>query len=178
VDVRTHRGIRLTPWWIPRVLGVRKGERTMPNGINVRWGWLKLMYAYTIVGAGGFGVGVLIAPKALGLALGWPAQDPVMRGIVASVYAAFGLVSVLGLRAPLKFAPVLLMQLFYKSIWLVGVVVPLLATRELPAHSLLFIAIFATYIVGDLIALPFSYLFASPPREPEDNAAAPSTPPR
>jgi hypothetical protein len=121
-------------------------------------------------------VGVLIAPKALGLAFGWPAQDPVMRGIVASVYAAFGLVSVLGLRAPLKFAPVLLLQLFYKSIWLVGVVVPLWATGELPAHALLFIGIFATYIVGDLIALPFSYLFAPPAREQRDNAAAPSGP--
>jgi hypothetical protein len=42
----------------------------MPDGINVRWGWLKFMYAYTIVGAGGFGVGLLVAPKAIGSALG------------------------------------------------------------------------------------------------------------
>jgi hypothetical protein len=29
----------------------QKGECTMSQDINVRWGWLKAMYIYTIVGA-------------------------------------------------------------------------------------------------------------------------------
>jgi hypothetical protein len=34
-----------------------KGEKTMSKDINVRWGWLKGMYLYTIFGAGGIWVG-------------------------------------------------------------------------------------------------------------------------
>ena len=124
----------------------------MTDGTNVRWGWLKFMYAYTILGAGGLGAGLLVAPKAIGAALGWPGQDPVMEGVMASVYACFGVMSILGLRAPLTFAPVLLLQLCYKSLWFLGVVVPLGVTGRLPAHALLFMGIFATYIIGDLIA--------------------------
>ena len=136
----------------------------MPNGIKVRWGWLKFMYAYTIAGAGGLALGLLVAPRAIASALGWPDQDPVMEGVVGSVYLGFALLSVLGLRAPLNFAPVLLLQLCYKSVWFLGVAVPLSVAGRLPSHALLFMGIFASYIIGDLIALPFPWLFG---RQPE-----------
>jgi hypothetical protein len=29
----------------------------MHSETNIRWGWLKAMYLYTIIGAGGFGMG-------------------------------------------------------------------------------------------------------------------------
>jgi hypothetical protein len=73
---------------------------------------------------------------------------------------AFGLLSILGLRSPLKFVPVLLIQLCYKSIWFIGVVLPLLVTGHFPSYAIPTVIIFATYIVGDLIAIPFSYAFA------------------
>ena len=127
--------------------------------LKVRWGWLKFMYIYTIVGAGASGLGVLLAPKAACAALGWPRQDPVVLGIVGSVYVAFAVVSAFALRSPLKFSPVLVVQLAYKTIWLVGVVLPLLATGRLPAHAILLLAVYLTYIVGGLIAIPFGYVF-------------------
>jgi hypothetical protein len=66
----------------------------------------------------------------------------------------------LGLRDPLKFAPVLLLQLCYKSVWFVGVVLPLLVRGRFPGYGLVTAAVFATYIAGDLVAIPFRYLIA------------------
>jgi hypothetical protein len=117
------------------------------------------MYLYTILGAGGFGLATIIAPDALRSLLGWPAGEPIALSIVSSVYAAFGIVSILGLRSPLRFAPVLLLQLGYKSVWFVGVAVPLLVCGRFPRHAVATAIIFATYVIGDLIAIPFPYLF-------------------
>ena len=128
---------------------------------NVRWGWLKFMYIYTIIGAGGFGLGILVIPDVMRSIFGWPNSDQIIAfGVTGSVYFSFALLSIFGLRAPLKFAPLLLLQLTYKAVWFVGVVLPLLITGKFPTYALLFTAIYVTYIIGDLIAIPFSYFFA------------------
>ena len=126
---------------------------------NVRWGWLKLMYIYTIVGAGGFGLGILIIPDTMPSIFGWPSQDSIVFGVTGSVYLSFGLLSILGLRSPLRFSPVLLLQLSYKVVWFIGVVLPLLVTGNFPLYAVVHVVIFASYIAGDLIAIPFSYVF-------------------
>jgi hypothetical protein len=118
------------------------------------------MYIYTIVGAGGFGLGMICFPGAMRSIFGWPNQDPLVFGVTGSVYLSFGILSIFGLRSPLKFLPVLLLQLSYKVIWFIGVVFPLLAAGKFPLYGLLHIIIFATYIMGDLIAIPFPYVFA------------------
>jgi hypothetical protein len=35
----------------------------MANDIKIRWKWLKFMYWYTIVGAGAFGLAMVVAPE-------------------------------------------------------------------------------------------------------------------
>jgi hypothetical protein len=86
--------------------------------------------------------------------------DPVTYGINGSVFLAFGLLAILGLRAPLKFVPVLLLQLIYKVLWFVGVFLPLLVAGRFPTSETLTVVIFALVIVGDVIAIPFPYVFA------------------
>ncbi len=132
----------------------------MSEDINVRWGGLKFMYIYTIVGAGGFGLGMIVVPEVIESMFGWPVEEPIALGIVGSVYMAFGILSIFGLRSPLKFVPILLLQLCYKSVWFIGVVLPLVVTGRFPNYAIFIAVIFATYIVGDLIAIPFSYVFA------------------
>ena len=129
------------------------------SGTTIRWGWLRFMYIYTIVGAGGFGLGMLLAPNLTKSLFAMPDRDPVVFGVAGSVYVSFGILSIIGLRAPLKCVPVLLMQLSYKSIWFVTVFLPLLLAGKLQVHGTLFAIVFATYIIGDLIAIPFSYIF-------------------
>jgi hypothetical protein len=127
---------------------------------KVRFGWLRLMYVWTIVGAGGFGLVALFAPGLMESAMGFPAEDPFMRGIVGSLYVAFGILSLLGLRSPLKFVPVLFLQLCYKCIWFPVVLLPRLLGGQFPLHAMILSLIFATSVVGDVIAIPFGRLFA------------------
>ena len=95
----------------------------MSNDFNIRWGWIKGMYIYTIVGAGAFGLGMIIIPGVMRSIFGWPNQDPLVFGVTASVYLAFAILSLFGLRSPLKFVPVLLLQLSYKVVWFIGVII-------------------------------------------------------
>jgi hypothetical protein len=127
---------------------------------NVRWGWLKGMYIYTIICAGGFGLGIIIMPDVMRSMFGWPGQDPIVLGVAGSVNLSFALLSILGLRSPLKFTPVLLLELSYKVIWFIGVILPILVQAKFPSYALLYVVIFATFIIGDAIAIPFSYVFA------------------
>jgi hypothetical protein len=126
---------------------------------KVRWRWLRGMYIYTTALAGVLGAAILLAPARVASVLGLPSQDPIVYGVVGSFYLAFGVLSLFGLRAPLRFVPVLLLQLVYKCAWLAGVAFPLLIRGQFPRYGLSFVAVFATYIIGDLIALPFSRAF-------------------
>ena len=132
----------------------------MSQDKNVRWGWLKGMYIYTIICAGGFGLGIIFMPDVIRSMFGWPVQDPIVFGITGSVYVSFALLSILGLRSPLKFSPVLLLQLSYKVIWFIGVIFPLAVTAKFPSYAIVYVVIFATFVIGDLIAIPFWYVFA------------------
>ena len=137
----------------------------MSKDFNIRWGWLKGMYIYTIVVAGLSGLGIIFITETIKSTFTLPFEEPVTFGILGSVYLAFGLLSILGLRSPLKFTPVLLLQLCYKSIWFIGVVLPLWVTAHFPSYAIPNVIIFATFIVGDLIAIPFSYVFTKEPKQ-------------
>jgi hypothetical protein len=126
---------------------------------GVRWGWLRAMYILTIVIAGGYGLGIIFVPDQMKL-LFHTSCDPIPYGIVGSVFLAFGMLAVLGLRAPLKFVPVLLMQLTYKLIWLVGVISPLLVTGNYSSKYTPTVVLFFLIVVGDLVAIPFRDIFA------------------
>lgn len=131
----------------------------MPGRYTIRWHWLRFMYVYTAVVAGAFGLGVILAPARVQSIFGMSAQDPVVFGLSGSFFLAFGLAAVAGLRAPLKYCPVLLMELVYKLIWLFGVVVPLALRGEFPKSAVLQVLIFVTFVAGDLVAIPFRYVF-------------------
>ncbi|ACN17041.1 hypothetical protein HRM2_39830 [Desulforapulum autotrophicum HRM2] len=123
-------------------------------------GKLRIMYGYTFLGAGGFGLGIIMNPDLIQSLLKMPDQDPVIFGITGAVYLAFGFLSIFGLISPIKFSPVLFLQLIYKSLWLAGVIAPMFLKGQFPFYAVLITIIFLTYIIGDLITLPFNYLFS------------------
>jgi hypothetical protein len=132
----------------------------MDKDLDVRWKWLKGMYILTIIHAGGSGLGIILMPSFIRSLFGWPNQDPIVFGICGSFWVACGLLSILGLRSPLKFVPLLLLQLTYKAVWFIGVILPLLIGGQFPAYAMGYVLFFIVYIVGDLIAIPFPYVFA------------------
>ena len=136
------------------------------RGYSIRWGWLKAMYIYTLVGAGGFGVITLFLPELARTLFRIPEGDPAVLGLYGSFSLAAALLSILALRSPLKFVPLLLIQLVYKPIWLIVFAVPLFLRGRFPMYVVIVSAVYATFIVGNLIAIPFSYLF--PRKAPND----------
>jgi hypothetical protein len=132
----------------------------MTKNSSIRWGWLKFMYIYTIVTAGGFGLGIVFIPDVVKSMCKFPEQDPIIFGAFGCMLLSSGILAILGLRSPLKFVPLLLFQLCYKPIWFMGVLIPFLLANDMQTYVVIFIVIFATYIIGDLIAIPFSYVFA------------------
>jgi hypothetical protein len=126
---------------------------------KIRFGWLKVMYLWTIIGAGGCGLGILAAPETMKAFMGWPGQDPLLFGVTGSLFVAFGIVSILGFLSPLKFVPVLVAQLSYKIIWYLVVLLPAFVAGHVPTYGWILAGIFATYIIGDFIAIPFPYVF-------------------
>ena len=83
-------------------------------------------------------------------------QDPLIFGVAASVWLAFGILSILGFREPMKYVPVLMFQFTYKVIWFVAVVLPwVLSGPTQIFYGILMIIIFATFVVADIIVIPW-----------------------
>ncbi len=142
----------------------------MSTSTKIRRNWLRGMFVYTVLTAGASGLAMLVAPAMVKSSFDWMAGESMMFGVVGTVWLAFGLVSILGIREPLKFAPVLGLQMLYKLVWIVAVAVPRLiggdSTYVLPT------VLFATFVVGDAIALPFPYLLgARTERQPAADSA-------
>jgi hypothetical protein len=126
---------------------------------KVRMGLLKGLYVFTIVVAGFFGLGMLAMPETAKAWFSMPTDNPMIYGVAGSVFLTFALVSILGFRSPLKFVPVLLMQLVYKTIWVVFVALPALVNNTFPNWAYMTLGIFLVFIIWDLIAIPFWTLF-------------------
>ena len=133
---------------------------TQTENVKFHPNWLRFMYAYTIVAAGIFGLTLLIQPSAASSLLGFPEEEPIIAGIAYSVFVAFAILSIAGLRSPLKFSPVLLLQLTYKIIWFIVIIIPDLAMGQFPSYATVTSIMYATFVLGDLIALPFRYLLS------------------
>jgi hypothetical protein len=149
----------LFPYFIIIGLDLQQ-EEIMESNPSIRWGWLKAMYLYTIFGGGGFGLAILFFPGRLQSVFRFPPQDPVVLGVFGSFLAASGVAAIPALRSPLKFVPLLLLQLIYKPLWLAFFAVPLFVKGQFPLYVVAMAVVFVTYIIGNLIAIPFSYLFS------------------
>jgi hypothetical protein len=134
----------------------------MEYSTSVRKGWLKAMYLWTLAGAGGFGLGMLAVPGKLQAILAFPPQDPVMFKVYGCVLLAAGLLAIPALGSPMKFVPLLLLQLVYKPIWIAVVAAPLFLKGRFPLYVVVITGVFLTYIIGDLIAIPFRDFCSKP----------------
>ena len=98
-------------------------------------------------------LGLNVWPEMINHAGAW---DPV-RGAAFSFWAALSVLSGLGLRYPLRMLPLLLLQLFYKSVWLVAVALPLSSA----GRSTSLTNTFLMGAVADLIVIPWPYVVSN-----------------
>lgn len=123
---------------------------------------LRFQYWLTAVVATLLGLAIMLFPRSTERLFMWKRQDDIVFGISGSVYFAFGLLSLLGLRNPKKWAPILLLQFTYKVAWFALVVGGLIRRGELDVRSSwALIAGYAVFVAGDLWAVPFGYLLSS-----------------
>jgi len=93
----------------------------------------------------------------------WPALishpgawDPV-KGVAFSFWAALSTLSLLGVRCPLKMVPLLILQLLYKSIWVLAVALPMWSTFR----SMELTRIMGLGALVDIAIIPWPYVLAN-----------------
>lgn len=84
------------------------------------------------------------------------AWDP-LQAVAVCFWAALSVLMGLGLRYPLKMVPLMLLQFFYKSIWLIAVALPL---RSAGGYSNL-TKPFLIGVILDLIVIPWPYVIGN-----------------
>jgi hypothetical protein len=110
---------------------------------------LRAMYLIMAVG-----LGLVIWPSIISHRPEWP----LMNGVVACLLGSVGLLSVLGLRYPLRMLPILLFELAWKAIWLVAVALPLWRAGKMDAATMGTVSDCAPVVLV-LLAVPWRYVF-------------------
>lgn len=112
---------------------------------------MRSLYLLTFVG-----LGIDVWPELINPGKSW---DP-MYGVAFSFWAAYSALMGLGVRYPLAMLPLLILQLFYKSVWLIAVALPLWSAGQFGAVASGLTKVFATAAVLDLIVIPWPYVMA------------------
>jgi hypothetical protein len=81
--------------------------------------------------------------------------------VVWCVWAAFATLAGLGILRPLKMLPIVLLEIFYKVLWLFLVAYPLWSKGALAGSPAESIAIPFEWVILPIVAVPWGYAFAT-----------------
>ncbi len=109
---------------------------------------LRFVYLMNFVG-----LGAVVWPTMINHPKTW---DP-LHGVAFSFWAALSALMGLGLRYPLQMLPLLFLQLFYKSVWLIAVDLPLWSAGGPTGLTKTFVI----PVVVDLIVIPWAYVLGN-----------------
>lgn len=119
---------------------------------------LRGAYALIVIGQG-----LRLAPQLFDPSYSWELQ----RSVVVSMLTAMVLMSLLGLRYPLKMLPVLLFEITWKAVWLLRVALP--AAMAGTMSEQMFELVQMCLVVGLVIAaVPWDYVVGQFVRAPGD----------
>ena len=77
------------------------------------------------------------------------------------VWAAFATLAGLGIFRPLKMLPILLLEIFYKVLWLIVVAYPLWSTGKLAGSSAEGTTSAFLWVILPIVAVPWGYVFVN-----------------
>jgi len=86
-------------------------------------------------------------------------QMDTLTGVTISFWAAFSVLNLFGIRFPLKFIPILLLQLLYKSAWIIGTYLPAKNSGQLDEDLISFFWICVAGIILNLLVLPWRFVY-------------------
>jgi len=132
---------------------------------------LRAMYVFMAIGLAIFKLPGIFHP---------PENVSNMGSIVLSVLGAFALLSMLGIRYPLKMLPLLLFELVWKSIWVLAFGLPLWSAQQIDPNTAetLFACLMGIVLVP--LVIPWGYVFkqyVKVPGDPWSKQVTLSTPP-
>jgi hypothetical protein len=120
---------------------------------------LQTIYALNILVAGFVGLTALFFPTFSATIVFQNTIPPnYSQRILGCFWIAIALASVLGVFNPLKFSPVLLIQLFYKGFWLIFVALPMLFQGKIADIPRGMTCFFLVWVVTLIFFLPYQYL--------------------
>ena len=107
---------------------------------------LRAMYLVLVVG-----LGAMIVPEILN-------HELTSRGVIASLLGAVWLLAFLGIRYPLEMLPLLMFELAWKAIWMLGYGLPQWSARQYPST---FTEDFFNIAFGSvlLLVIPWRYVW-------------------
>lgn len=82
-----------------------------------------------------------------------------LTGVAISFYAAFSLLCLLGIRFPLKFLPLLLIQFLYKAAWLVSTYLPAYQANLVNDQLNSWFWVMAPGIMIDVLVIPWGFVY-------------------
>ena len=110
------------------------------------------------------GLGFMVWPTVLN-----PARPlGLLEGVAFSFWAAFSALMGLGIRYPLQMLPLLLLQMFYKVVWLLAVALPLRSSGQWDANAAAMTKNFVIPIVVDVLIVPWAFVLANYVKKPGD----------
>jgi len=86
-------------------------------------------------------------------------QMGVLEGVTISFWAAFSLLNLVGVRFPLKMLPILLLQLLYKSAWILGTYRPARMSGAIDDGIQEFFWICVAGVGLNVLILPWGYVW-------------------
>jgi hypothetical protein len=96
--------------------------------------------------------------------------DP-SNAIAWSVWTAFASLALLGIFRPLKMLPILLLEIFYKVLWLVLVAYPLWSKGTLEGSPAEATTSAFIWVLLPIVAVPWGYVFATYVYSPKKRSA-------
>ncbi len=75
------------------------------------------------------------------------------------IWASYSVLSVLGLFRPLKMLPLVLLEVLYKSLWLILVAYPLWSADQLAGSAAEQMTFAFAFVVLPILAMPWKYVF-------------------
>ncbi|MEM6813062.1 MAG: hypothetical protein AAF600_01565 [Bacteroidota bacterium] len=126
------------------------GKAQKENVSKIRKYLMKGLYLLTFIGVGYQAWAEVIAPET-------PLET--IDGIVYSFWVAYATLMALGLRYPLKMITLLLLQLFYKVVWILGVYLPMERNDLVTESAEGFLTVCFTAIILDVLIIPWQYVY-------------------
>ena len=124
--------------------------------------WLKMVYGGTVFLGLTTGPIMVFAPrlayKIVGFPERLPEQDPLVFGIVGCFWTAAAIISIFGLKDPLKYLVIPMVQMIYKSMWLLCVFLPMWIWGDFPEYGWTLAIGNFLFLMLDLKGMPFHYL--------------------